>query len=46
MWKVRLFVARFFGLERDDVWVIGAEGIGRRGRRQENRRREEDTVVE
>ena len=46
MWKVQLFVARFIGLERNVVWVIGAEGIGVRGRRQENIRREENRVVE
>ena len=33
---VELFVTIFFGLGRDNVvWVIGAEGIGRRGRTQD-----------
>ena len=31
-------VARFLDLGKDDiVWVIGAEGIGSRGRRQQGR---------
>ena len=45
MWKVRFFTARFIGLQRSDVvWVIGVKDIGRRERRQKNRRREEDTA--
>ena len=47
---MRIFGTRFFyvgSLGCDDVvWVIGAEGTGRTGRRQDNRRREEDKVVE
>ena len=44
---VRIVGARFFDVGRDDVvWVTGTEGTGRTGRRQGNRRREEDKVVE
>ena len=36
-----MFVATFIGLERIMLFVIGAKEIGRRERRQDNRKREE-----